>query len=57
LLWILLSQKLEHGIFIRRFFWDGLLNIPVFDDLAILQAKDIDNSSAAVIRSLGELYM
>ena len=37
------ARSLEHRIIIGRCFWNGLNHVPVLDDLAILDAKEVDD--------------
>lgn len=45
-LWNLKSPfLLKHSQFIRHLFWLGLADVPAFDDLAMLEAKDVHDGN------------
>lgn len=39
----------EHRILVGRLFGNGLNDVPMLDDLAVLHAEDIDDSRAALL--------
>src|SRR5512135_238080 len=47
MLWSLFPQDLEHPVRVGRFLQDVLMNVPMLDDLAILEPENINYSNAA----------
>ena len=45
--WALFPPDLEHSVRVGRFLQDVLMNVPMLDDLAVLELENINDSDAA----------